>query len=235
VNSVASFSCRERITLAAIWDSHVCDGTLGSKTMTFEFRRIVSYPANVIAIAIVFSGIYIVTEGIISPRVKDGVSVLFTVLRLIEVCYLLSIFVVIIGTVMSLIRRKWYSAVCYFAATCIAYVATTGTAALQGDRFVFPDWSHRETADIYSQRGLGAAASQEMQLIALDEQCHPPRDCECWILLDAAHTSWRQRWHRPRASIFVDSGFAIVHVRRLNADAYSVLSCAIDWTSLKPV
>src|SRR5215831_18030277 len=69
----------------------------------------------------------------------------------------------------------------------------------------------------------------------------PPRWCECWILWDPARASGAEKeiggWHRPTASIFPpDSGhFAIVTVRQLDADAYSVLSCGVDWTSFKPV
>jgi len=212
--------------------------------MTFAFRRwIVLYPTNVLLVAVVSSGIYIVTDGIVSPRVKDASSMMFHVLVFINVCYMLLVFAVLIGTAISLVRRKWHSATSYFLATCVAYVSLFGAAALKGDRFAFANWSHREVADIYNQRRseLYAFTSRGTHLVALEEQCHPPRWCECWILWDPARASGAEKeiggWHRPTASIFPpDSGhFAIVTVRQLDADAYSVLSCGVDWTSFKPV
>jgi len=211
--------------------------------MTFAFRKwIILHPTNIIAVAIVCSSIYIVTDGIVSPQVKDASSTTFQVLRLVDVFYVLFIFVVLIGTLISLVRRKWYAAACYFLATCTAYVSMIGTAALNDDRFMFAIWSHREIAGIYNQRRsqLSAFTTRGIHLAALEKQCHPPSGCECWILWDPARASGAEKeiggWHRPTASIFPqDSGFAIVNVRRLDADAYSVLSCGVDWTSLKPV
>src|ERR1700730_5246026 len=203
--------------------------------MRFALRKwIISYPTNVITIAAVSGVIYIVTDGIISPRVKDGVSVPAKVLAFVAVSYFLFLFAVLIGTAISLLRRKWFSAICYFVATCMAYVSINVTSALKGDRFMFPGWSHREIADLYNQRRseLIAFTSRGTHLAALGEQCHPPRSCECWILWDPARASGAEReiggWLRPTASIFPrDSGFAIVNVRRLDADAYSVLSCEV--------
>jgi hypothetical protein len=63
-------------------------------------------------------------------------------------------------------------------------------SALRGDRFIFTTGPHREISDIYNQRwpefGL---TNPEAHLISLDEQCHPPNECSCWVLVDRAHTS----------------------------------------------
>jgi|SRR5262252_2777658 len=144
--------------------------------MTFALRKcIILHPTNIIAIAIVFGGSYVVSDGIVSPQVKDASSATFQILRLIDVCYVSFIFAVLIGTVISLVGRRWYSAACYFLTTCTAYVSMTGTAALNDDRFMFAIWSHHEIAGIYNQRRsqLSAFTTRGIHLAALEKQCPP--------------------------------------------------------------
>lgn len=62
-------------------------------------------------------------------------------------------------------------------------------------------------------------------------------------LCDPAHTSGIEhdigRWHSPISPLLAagmpDIDFAIVDVKQLDKDAYSVLTSAVDWGALKPV
>jgi hypothetical protein len=117
--------------------------------------------------------------------------------------------------------------------------------ALKGDRFTFTAGPHSEISAIYSQRRLEfEQLVVTPRLIDLDHQCHPPSCCACWIVVDPKHTSGVEKeiggWHRPDpASIFpvgaIPLQFEIVDVRRIDANAYSVLECSADWRALKPV
>ena len=81
--------------------------------------------------------------------------------------------------------------------------------------------------------------------VSLDDRCHPPTECQCWIVFDPAHRSGIAQdiggWHRPKTTkqfMYAFSPgpyFAIVDVKRLDAKAYSVLGCPVDWGALKPM
>jgi hypothetical protein len=161
-------------------------------------------------------------------------------LHLVTCCF----FLALVGTVICLLRMKWGLALCYFLAAFTVPASAVATAALNDDRFVLPSKSHQEIADIYNRRRVELFdPSKGVRPIPLDVQCHPPSDCECWLLLDPNHTSgaekevvggWLNSWHRPAWSFPIPANLAIVDVRRLGDDAFSVLGCEIDWTSFKP-
>src|SRR5262245_19263325 len=73
-------------------------------------------------------------------------------------------------------------------------------------------------------------------LVGLGEGCHPPFGCECWIAWGPAldrgiDKDGDRHWHAPRSVLFPPSRpeyFVIVHLRRMDADAYSVLGCDMD-------
>jgi len=208
-------------------------------------KWILVYPTNLVSISVIAGVLFIVTDGVLSSHVKDASGVLFKAPRVAGVCFILFFVASLVGTAVSLIRRNWVSSLCYFAAACIAQASSYAALAVKGDRFTFTAGSHRDIADIYDQRraDLDAAALQAPRLVALDEQCHPPAGCQCWILMDPARASGAEKesagWHRPTAPVFptdtLPRHFAIVNVRRIDANAYSVLGCSADWSAWVPL
>jgi hypothetical protein len=191
-------------------------------------RLLVAYPANVIALSIVSGALFIITDGIISPRVKDATSLTFKALGGIEVLCFLIFFVIFAWGIVRLVMRSWLSVPYHLLATCIAIGSLYASAFVKGDRFTFTAGAHDEIASIYN-RNLAEFSRQNTgpRLISLDEQCHPPNGCECWIVVDPDHTSGVENevhgWHRPAASIFsmetFSRHFEIVDVRQINPGA----------------
>ena len=134
--------------------------------------------------------------------------------------------------VVSLFRRKFLNAICLIGVAYSIHVPTYALDAIRGDRTRFTDGPHREIADIYHQRHADFV-SPGPRLVPLDDQCHPPNWCTCWVLWDPSRT-WGAdndlgRWHEPKSSAFptgtLPIEFELVDLRRLDADAYSVLAC----------
>jgi len=172
-----------------------------------------------------------------------------SVLLAVDVVYLLLFtFGGLIATIVFLFRARFLVALSYLALTASVFVASHVSVVLKGSRFSFPGPSHDKIAEIYRQRrpttGLSRKAftrytQREFDLglvpglVALGEECHPPYGCECWIAwgpaLDRGIDKDVDRgWHAPRSALFPPSRpeyFAIVHVRRIDPDAYSVLGC----------
>jgi hypothetical protein len=189
--------------------------------------------------------LFALIDGIAFPTVRDAASP-FQILGLFMVFHVLFLFVMLIGSTVLLLRLKWLSAVCYFASASILVASSLAALALKGDRFAFTAGPHREIADIYYQRRSEfAVPSPDPRFFALKSQCRPPSGCECWVLVDLAHTSGVEReiggWRRAQASIFIDwdavgpKDFAIVNVKQIDSNAYSILGCSADWTALKPL
>jgi hypothetical protein len=205
--------------------------------MEFALRRIVlSYPTNIVAAAITWGVAFALVEGLLSPHIKDGTSAeaLFLIIDLLNGALL---FVGLIGAVILLFRRKWRSALCYLSVACVLYASMMASSALQGgDRFFYTSGPHREIAEIYQMR-RSELAPDKQQFFSLEQACRPPGGCDCWLLWDPNHSSHVETdiggWHRPYTPFFPqDSGFAIVDVRRIDSNAYSVLGCSVDWTSI---
>jgi hypothetical protein len=213
--------------------------------MKGRFRRqILSYPGNLILIGILWGGSYACVDGFISPRIVDAVSLPFHILRVIDLFQSLFLIAAIFGTAILLLRRKWLSASCYFSVGCILWLSIVAALALKGDRFVFSGGPHREIADIYHQRlAEFSSVKQSPRLVSLDRECHPPNGCYCWVLMDPNHTTGADKdvggWQRPSAPIFPPDtfpiDFAIVNVKRLNDNVYSVLGCSTDQRGLFPL
>jgi hypothetical protein len=93
-----------------------------------------------------------------------------------------------IGCVIQLFRKKWRHALSYFVAGCVLYLSAFASLALRGDSFAFTAGPHREIAEIYELRRSGFAPNKQ-QFFNLGEACHPPRECDCWLLWDPHHSS----------------------------------------------
>jgi hypothetical protein len=131
-----------------------------------------------------------------------------------------------------LFQRKILSATCLIGVAYSVLLPTYAVDAIRGDRTHFTDGPHREIAAIYHQRHSDFV-SPGPRLVPLDNRCHPPNWCTCWVFWDPARTGEVEkdlgRWHEPKSSAFptgtLPIEFELVDVRRLDADAYSVLAC----------
>ncbi len=208
-------------------------------------RRRAGQPSTIVIIVYCFfSAIYIVVNGIISPYVKDAMSPLARALAFVSAAYTICFISLIIASAVCLLRRRWIPSLCYFMAGLLTPASMYASLAIKGDRFTFTAGPHREIADIYHQRRSELERNvSDPGLIDIDDQCHPPNGCGCWIVVDLRHTSGVEReigrWHRPSAAIFSmntsPGPFEIVDVMQINNRAYSVLGCEADWTALKPL
>jgi hypothetical protein len=180
---------------------------------------------------------------VISPHVKDAVSLPFNLLAAAELIFYLLIYAFFFAGAILLLSRKLFSSVCYLAAGAAAYASCFAAAALKDDRLTFPSGSHHEIASIYHRNEVNFDINNPTpRLFFFDEQCHPPNGCGCWILIDSGHRSLAENdlggWRRPTAPIFppdtLPVRFAIVNVRTLDSSAYSVLGCGMDIRQLIP-
>jgi hypothetical protein len=197
-------------------------------------------PATIVIVAVVWGVLFAYIDGVVSPHVNDATSLSFQTLMFFGLAHSVFLYATLVACGIFLLRRKWISALSYFAAACLTYASDYGSLALRDDRFAFPGRSHREIADIYEQRQSEFDLTNPIpHLVALDAQCHPPTDCECWVLLDSGHTSGvegeMRGWHPPTASIFprntTPEHFAIINVERLESGAYSIMGCDFDLTA----
>jgi hypothetical protein len=214
-------------------------------SMAVKFRQslrtlVFSHPINIFVLTIVASALFIVAYGLVLPPATPTTTVSLEIIEWAIIVYvLLFLYGTFFCSVILLLRRKWLAAACYFVAGCIAYVSNQAALALQGNRFAFPGGAHREIAAIYDQRGSELELDNPIpHLVGLDERCHPwgVQSCECWILVDSEDMSGAKQdlggWHRPKAPILTKKTyFAIVNVRRLDARAFSILSCNDDLRS----
>jgi len=215
-----------------------------------SWRRTVLHSAVVVLIAILAGVVHVFIENDLrlpDPilRILNTIGLYPSVLRAYDELYLwLFTFGGLIATIVFLFRARFIIALSYLALTVSVFVATQVSVVLKGSRFSFPGPAHDMIAEIYRQRrpktGLARPVSQEKfnlgevpGLVALGEECHPPVGCECWIAwgpaLDRGVDKDVDRdWHAPRSALFPASSpeyFAIVHVKRIDADAYSLLGC----------
>jgi hypothetical protein len=152
---------------------------------------------------------------------------------------MLLLFILLLNNVVYLFNRRWRSALYYFIVLCIGVASILLSLALKDDRFMFVAKSHDEITGIYNQRRSEFDPNDlTPRLVPLDSQCRPPSGCECWLVVDPAHSSGVENeiggWHRPTASIFptntAPEHFAIVNVKRLDSGDFSVLGCDVDPT-----
>jgi hypothetical protein len=134
--------------------------------------------------------------------------------------------------VVLLFKRNFLNAICSIGVAYSIHLPVYALDAIRGDRTHFTDGPHREIADIYHRRQADFV-SPGPRLVPLDNQCHPPNWCACWVLWDPSHTDEADkdlgRWHEPRSSAFPTGmspiAFERVDVKRIDPDAYSVLAC----------
>jgi hypothetical protein len=191
-----------------------------------SLAQIFRYPTNIVLAASAWGGASALIDGFVIPQIKDGSSALLQILDIFVVTGSLLILVLWVGCVILLFRMKWKHALAYFVAGCVLCVSAVAPSALEGDRLA---GAHREIAEIYALRRSGFAPDKQ-QFFNLGETCHPPGECNCWLLWDPNHSSPIDadlgRWHTPMTNFFLqDSGFEIVDVRRIDSNAISVLGC----------
>ena len=185
-------------------------------------------------------------------RILPKIGLYPSLLRSINATYLwLFTFGGLIATIVFLFRARFIVSVSYLVLTASVFVASHFSVVLKGSQFSFPEKAHDEIVEIYRQRRPTTGLSRPVfnfhsqqkfnlgdipGLVALGEECHPPNLCECWIAWGPALNRGIDKevdrdWHAPRSALFPAARpeyFAIVHVRPIDADAYSVIGCAID-------
>jgi hypothetical protein len=226
--------------------------------MSYSWRQTLLHSAVVLLIAILAGVVHVFIENdlrlpdfILTLLPKIGLYP--RVLRSIDEAYLwFFTFGGLIATIVFLFRARFILVLSYLVLTASVLVATQVSVVLTGSRFSFPGKAHDEIVEIYRQRQPTTGLSRPVfnfhfqqkfdlgdipGLVALGEECHPPYLCECWIAWGPALNRGIDKevdrdWHAPRSALFPavarPEHFAIVHVRRIDADAYSVIGCAID-------
>jgi hypothetical protein len=185
----------------------------------------------VIAIAAV-SGLLILTEAVIARQLNlpTALGLVVTVGKIFTSAFFFSMPVAVL---ISVIRRRWRSAISYFIAFCVAAGSVYGAAALDDHhdlQLTVP--AHEAIVAFYQQQRSELSASVKgYRLVELQQRCHPLHSVECWIVFDPSHGSGVEtevgRWHRlSDYSLFPYDNFGLgsVDIRRIDADAYSVLT-----------
>jgi hypothetical protein len=213
--------------------------------MELVMRRFFS--SHVVLLGIVTAavvGLDIFFDVVVDPRLEERAGLLYEILAFFELAYALFLCSLLIMGVVLLLRRKLFLSVCYLVAGVVAYESSYYIeGALKDDRVIFPSASHREIAAIYRQQDVDFdLTNPKPHLVSLDDRCHPPGGCGCWVLIDPGHSSGVENdlggWHQPTAKIFPQGElpvlFEFVNVRVLDSSAYSVLACGIDFPSFRP-
>jgi hypothetical protein len=194
-----------------------------------------SHPVTLGFVTAAAVALHMFVSVIVSPRVKYSWTLQFKIVGFLELAFLLFLCGLLITGIVLLLRRKLFLSMCYLAACAASYASDFAVASLKDNRLVFPSRSHREIADIYHRQDVDFdATNRTPHLVFLDEQCHPPSGCRCYVLMDPDHRSGVENelggWRRPTIPIFPNTlpvRFEIVHVRALDSSAYSVLGCGI--------
>jgi hypothetical protein len=197
------------------------------------------FPSHAVTLGFVTAAataLHMFVSVIVQPRTTDSRTLQFEIVASLELAYFLFIYALFIVSVVLLLRRKLFLSVCYLAACAATYTSGFAVASLKDNRMVFPSRSHREIADIYHRQEVDFDANNRTpHRVFLDEQCHPPGGCGCWVLIDPDHRSGVENdlggWRRPTSPMLpldlLPVRFALVHVRALDSSAYSVLGCGI--------
>jgi len=220
--------------------------------MTSTGLRLVSSGAVVFLVLAVLWGPAIVwLLGFWGPQNIKEFSSEEGYLSFVLLTYLALGVVALVRSVYFLFKRDTLVASYHFAAVCIAGVFLFWLRTIGLDEnFSYRSGPHTEIAEIYQQRkaeefdpSTARVVNTSPRLVDLEEQCHPPTWCRCWILLDPLHRSNIERELKggnPLKATFpsdsgepvtlfatemVREGFGDVSVRRIDAIAYSVLAC----------
>jgi hypothetical protein len=215
------------------------------KQMFRSFKKLVqSHPISLVFAAVLWGAVFVFSDGVVSPYVKDSTSLSSKILGMIIALTIGFFFLAFSAGGVLLLRRKWLSGLCCVAVAFILYASLLSARLVRGDRFMFTGAPHNEIAKIYNRNpsqysddGSGA------RLTSLRDDCGPPNGCACWVVVDSKHSSGVDKeigsWHTPNASIFprdtLPRQFVIVDVRQISQSAYSILGCEADWTAWKPV
>jgi hypothetical protein len=194
-----------------------------------------SHPVTLGLVTAAAIALHMFLSVIVAPRTKYSWTLQFKVVGYLELAFVLFLCGLLITGVVLLLRRKLFLSMCYLAACAATFASDFAVASLKDNRLLFPSRSHREIAAIYQRQGVDFdATNRAPHLVFMDEQCHPPNGCECYVLMDPDHRSGveneRGGWRWPTILIFPDTlpvRFEIVHVKALDASAYSVLGCGI--------
>jgi hypothetical protein len=212
-------------------------------------KRIFSHPVRNIVLAIVGGLFLILFEALLSRGLIREFNFLEYFGLYVMAIYFCWFFVALGQGAVALLNCRYLAMRLHVAIASIIAICIVTSIVVSGDRSRILQGPHGEIAEIYKRRKLefdqntSQVENSSPRLVRLDQQCRPPQDCECWILLDPAHTSGVEKdiggWHRPKASVFPQNGiqvrFALVAVRQINSDSYSVLGCPIDWSLWNPV
>jgi hypothetical protein len=209
--------------------------------MSPPWRQTLLHSAVVVLIGILAGVVHVFIENDLrlpDPilRILPKLGLYPSVLRAIDEAYLvLFTFGGLIATIVFLFRARFIEAVTYLALTASVFLATQVSVDLKGGRFSFPGQSHDMIAEIYRHRRPLPGGSIEFPgLIALGDECHPPIGCSCWIASGLSHDSGIDKevdrhWHPPRSAVVprvtTPAYFTIVHVKRIDPNAYSVIGC----------
>jgi hypothetical protein len=203
------------------------------------------HPTNVFFAGVLWGALFIAIGLYETRYVTNGMDILGHVPAEIILVYALFFAAALVAGFIFLLMGRFFAALCYIVTGCMMYEPFHALEWLKGDRRFVTSGPHGKIVDIYNRRRseFTSGADSGPRLVALNDQCGPPKECLCWIVLDPRHTSGIEQdiggWHQPKASIVSSDDwaepFAIVDVRRINADAYSLLSCYIDWSAWKPV
>jgi hypothetical protein len=211
------------------------------RTLSHLRKVLFSYPVNVATITFIWAVLFAIIHSLLKVEPRFSTSLTFQFVLAIEsISSVLFVFAIIAALVLFL-RRNWMATGYYVFAACLLYASFVTSTWIRGDRFVFEAGPHQEIAKIYETSQLRMEDGPP-RLIFLDEECHPPGGCYCWVLIDPSHGSGADAdvgyWHDPKSSIFITKNgqmfFNIVNLRSINSTAYSVLGCTDDQRGFLP-
>jgi hypothetical protein len=214
--------------------------------------RLFSPGAVVFLVLAVLGGLLIVwLFGFWGPHNVREFSAEHNYLIFVASAYVVLAVVALIRSVSLLLKGNKLAASYHFAVVCIAGVFLSWLGATsRDDNFSYRSSPHREIAEIYQWRkaeefdpSTARVVNTSPRVVDLEEQCHPARWCQCWIVLDPLHRSDFERQLRTgdplKATFPSDRGEPVtllapeitrgvvgtVSVRRIDAIAYSMLTC----------
>jgi hypothetical protein len=195
-------------------------------------------PGKIILGGLLWGGLYFVIGLYFTQDIRDGIdasgfatSAWRRVPSGITLLWMFSYVGAFITSIVLVFKRSFFNAICLIGVVCSSQLYAYALRAIRGDRYDLTDGSHREIADIYRQRHADFVTPGP-HLVPLENQCHPPNSCTCWVVWDPSYTSELEkdlgRWHEPTSSIFMFLPGHLpykVDVRRIELHAYSVLAC----------
>jgi hypothetical protein len=198
-------------------------------------RKPLLRPGRIILGGLLWGGLYFVMGLYFTQDIRDGIdqsrfapSVMGRIPSGITVLWMLSYIGAFMTSIVLLFKRNFLNAICLIGIVCSSLLYDYALLAIRGDRYSLTDGPHREIADIYRQRHADFVTPGP-HLTPLENQCHPPDSCTCWVLWDPREGSEIEQdmgpWHKPKFYKFLFIEHALIDVARIDPDAYSVLTC----------